>query len=201
MKIKVLVAILLVALVASVSIASASNKDPQPQQGQIEDVIKSYAWSMDDPNGKENWLSVFSDDLENYKVSMYVSGSFVPVLDVANLQPTDPNFGFLFFLYPEFSEWTPKQRLEVMCDYMIFLRVAIGQSFLSNMVIDISGSTAEGKDYFSHWERVNPGFGLDPTLWYFQEGKHFYNLAKEGDQWKVTNFEGFILRTEARPIP
>jgi hypothetical protein len=197
MKIKVLVAILLVALVASLSIAAASKQDPLPQQAQIEDVIKSYAWSMDDPYGKENWLSVFSDDLENYKVSMYVGGSFVPVLDVANLQPTDPNFGFLFLMYPGFAEWTPKQRLAVMCDYMIFLRVKIGQSFLSNIVIDVSGSTAEGKDYFSHWEKVNSG----PNLWYFQEGKHFYNLAKEDGQWKINDFEGFILRTEARPIP
>jgi hypothetical protein len=57
MKIKVLVAILLVALVASLSIAAASKQDSLPQQAQIEDVIKSYAWSMDDPYGKENWLS------------------------------------------------------------------------------------------------------------------------------------------------
>ena len=201
MKTKVLVAILLVALVASLSIAAASKQDPLPQQAQIEDLIKGYAWSMDDPSAKNNWLSVFSDDLENYKVSMYVGGSFVPVMDVANLQPTDPNFGFLFLMYPGFAEWTPKQRLTVMCDYMIFLRVKIGQSFLSNMVIDVSGATAEGKDYFSHWERVNPGFGLNPNLWYFQEGKHFYNLAKEDGQWKINDFEGFILRTEARPIP
>ena len=137
MKIKVLVAILLVALVASLSIAAASKQDPLPQQAQIEDLIKGYAWSMDDPSAKNNWLSVFSDDLENYKVSMYVGGSLVPILDVANLQPTDANFGFLFSMYPAFAEWTPKQRLEVMCNYMIFWRVAVGQSFLSNIVIDI----------------------------------------------------------------
>ncbi len=197
MKIKILAGILLIALLAVVSVSWASDSNPLPAKDQVEEVILTYAWSMDEPD-KATWLSVFSDDLESYTVKMYLHdlGITVPVLQIP-VPLGDP-------LYPYIGSLSAKQQLAYLSDMMIFERIEVGQSSLSNIMINIQGDAASGRDYFSHWEIVDPEHpaniaqGLDGDHWYFLEGKHWYDLEKEGADWKIVEFEGLLLRSEAR---
>lgn len=193
MRIRILSGVLLIALFATVSVAWVSHSSPLPAKDQVEDVILTYAWSMDEPD-QATWLSVFSDDLESYTVNMY--GVPFPVLQIPVL-PSDP-------LYPFIGSLSAKQQLAFLCDMMIFDRIVVGQSSLSNIMVNVKGHSASGRDYFSHWEIVDPlhsaniAQGLDGDHWYFQEGKHWYDLEKEGADWKIVKFEGLLLRSEAR---
>lgn len=152
----------------------------------IEDLIRTYACSMDELD-KETWLSVFSDNLESYAV--YESGGETPLI---------------MFPVPG-QEGTAKEQLAGMCSMMIFDRVLAGQSALSNLIVDVHDETsATARDYFAHWEIVNPtamgsiAQGMDVMHWYFQEGTHDYMLAREEGGWKITRFTGHLYRTEAR---
>lgn len=161
---------------------------------EIENVIKKYAWAMDELE-KETWLSVFSEDLKSYNAYMF--GDPVPVAQIP-ADKEDP-------LYDEISDLSPKKQLEYKCDGMIFKRMKVAQSTVSNVMINLtSDNTATGKDYFRHWEIVDPNHpastarNLDDKHWYFQEGKHEWEFQKENGIWKVINFKCVIYRTEAR---
>lgn len=183
MKIKMLIGVLILAVLATMSVAWATNDSSLPAEANVEGVVMTYAWSMDNLD-KTTWLSVFSDNLESYIV--YKGDTAIPLLMIP-VPPGSP-------LYQVIGQWSPKEQLAYLCDMMIFQRIVVAQSFLSNIVIDVEGVKATGKDYFSHWEIAN----TDTAHWSFQEGKHWYELAKEEATWKITKFEGRIYRTEAR---
>ncbi len=161
---------------------------------EIENVIKKYAWAMDELD-KETWLSIFNEDLKSYNAYMF--GDPVPVAQIP-VDKEDP-------LYDEIGDLSPKKQLEYKCDGMIFKRMKVAQSTVSNVMINLtSDNTATGKDYFRHWEIVDPNHpastarNLDDKHWYFQEGKHEWEFQKENGIWKVINFKCVIYRTEAR---
>lgn len=193
MKRNMVIGVLILAILATMSIACTTESNSQPATADVEAVIMTYAWSMDNLD-KATWLSVFSDNLESYIV--YKGNTTTPLLMI----PVPPGHA----LYSSIGNLSPKQQLAALCDMMIFQRIIVGQSFLSNIVIDVKEVKATGRDYFAHWEIVDPTYpanimqGLDGNHWYFQEGKHWYELAKEEAAWKITKFEGRIYRTEAR---
>jgi len=161
---------------------------------EIENLIKTYAWSMDELD-KDTWLNLFSEDLESYNAYMY--GNPVPVARTP-VSKQDP-------LYDMIGHLPAKQQLAAKCDSMVFKRIQVGQSSISNIMINSTGAgTATGKDYFRHWEIVNPAHpeciarGLDDKHWYFQEGKHDYTFRKENGEWKITKFQCVIYRREVR---
>ena len=185
MKIKMLIGVLILAVLATMSVAWTTNNNSLPAEVNVEGVVMTYAWSMDNLD-KTTWLSVFSDNLESYIVYKGDTAEPLLMIPVPSVPPGHPLYGL-----------TPKEQLAYLCDMMIFQRIVVAQSFLSNIVIDVEGVKATGKDYFSHWEIAK----TDIAHWSFQEGKHWYKLAKEEATWKITKFEGRIYRTEARDIP
>ena len=70
-------------------------------------------------------------------------------------------------------------------------------STLMNIVIDVTGDTATGKDYFSHY-----GYPIDPETGKvseeraISEGMHHYKFRKDEGVWKITKFEVYIHRRE-----
>jgi len=160
----------------------------------IESLIKSYVWSMDELD-KNKWLSIFSKNLRSYKAYMYDKSDPVAQIPVDSEDP----------LYNEIGNLSPKKQLAAKCDSMVFKRVKLAHSMLSNIMIDmIDDNTARGRDYFRHWEIVDPmhpasaSRNLDDKHWYFQEGKHEWEFKREDGAWKVTNFKCVIFRSEAR---
>jgi ketosteroid isomerase-like protein len=70
-------------------------------------------------------------------------------------------------------------------------------SALMNIVIDVTGDTAAGKDYFSHYGYpVNPDTGEVSEERAISEGMHHYKFRKDDGVWKITNFEVYIHRRE-----
>ncbi|MBE0481111.1 MAG: nuclear transport factor 2 family protein [Dehalococcoidia bacterium] len=191
MKLRIAIGILLVALIASIAGCASTGEAEEAQvspRPDIEDVLKKYAAAMDDLD-KFAWLDLFSDNLESYAVYRY--GNDTPLIQVP--VPGQPG--------------TAKQQLAGLADMMIFTRVEVGMSFITNVLVDvIDESTARAWDYFSHWEIVNPEHpanqmqGFDGDHWYFQEGRHEVELVKEAGGWKISKFNGTIYRTEAREI-
>ena len=185
MSIRIILGLLLVALIVTIPVACTTENDNSSDVEQIVKQINSYAQAMDALD-KEAWLSVFSDDLESYAVYPY--GSSTPLI-----------------IFPDPSKsGTAKEQLAVMCDMMVFERVEVAQSFISNIIVDVDGDSATGMDYFRHWEIVDPTHtanilrSMDDDHWYFQEGIHEYELAREDGEWKITMFKGTLYRTEAR---
>jgi 3-phenylpropionate/cinnamic acid dioxygenase small subunit len=161
---------------------------------EIENLIKTYAWSMDDLD-KNTWLNLFSDNLETYMTYSY--GNRTPVTQIPVPQE-DPMYGTIKHL-------SPKQQLVAKCDDMIFKRVQVSQSTISNVMINVDGpGVATGRDYYAHWEIVYTThpysifIGWDDQHWYFSEGKHQYKFRKENGEWKITNFQCVTYRREVR---
>lgn len=70
-------------------------------------------------------------------------------------------------------------------------------STLMNLMIDVTGDTATGKDYFSHYGYpVNPETGEISEERAISEGMHYYKFRKDEGAWKITRFEVYIHRRE-----
>ncbi len=69
---------------------------------------------------------------------------------------------------------------------------------LSNTVIEVTGSTATGKDYFAHYGYpVNPKTGAVSQERALSEGMHYYKFRREDDGvWKITKLEIYTHRRE-----
>ena len=145
------------------------------------DIVSCIRWLP------ETWLGVFSEDLESYAV--YQHGVDTPILMLSGTQ----------------GENTAKQVLIETCDMMIFERIEVAQSVLSNIVVEITGpTTATATDYFNHWEIIDPEYpanvmqGYDGDHWYFNSGKHEYELTKKDGKWMITKFRGEMFYSEVR---
>jgi hypothetical protein len=193
----ILLALLVVSLAIALLAGCGSDGDGDSDEADIEGVLMTYAWSMDSLD-KETWLSVFSDDLEGYTVYHYdaESGDEVPVLEV----PVPPDHA----LYADIGGLSAKEQLAHLSDMMIFERIIVAQSYLSNIVVEVDGDTAVGRDYFTHWEIVDPSHvasiyqGMDGEHWYFQNGRHEHQLVEDDGGWKIVRFTGWLLKSEAR---
>jgi hypothetical protein len=70
-------------------------------------------------------------------------------------------------------------------------------STLMNIMIEITGDTATGKDYFSHYGYpINPETGEVSEERAISEGMHYYKFRKDDGVWKITKFEVYIHRRE-----
>ncbi len=226
-RVKVVTGLLVIALIATVSIAAITFTPTQlDDRAQIEDLLITYARSMDNLD-KDTWASCFSEDLINYHVDkLTVFGATETQLDMLSA-PDDNGVTFMLWMLSgptksclfcpfvptlaayraSFAAMTPKERLVEMGDMMVFERIDFGQSQLSNIVVDLDyGDVDDAKayDYFRHWEDINPlhlaniGQLMNDLNWYFNEGTHEYTLQKESGVWKIIDFQGMLLRSEHR---
>ena len=70
-------------------------------------------------------------------------------------------------------------------------------STLMNLIIEITGDTATGKDYFSHYGyRINPKTGEVSEERALSEGMHYYKFRKDDGVWKITKLEFYIYHRE-----
>ena len=70
-------------------------------------------------------------------------------------------------------------------------------STLMNLIIEITGDTATGKDYFSHYGyRINPKTGEVSEERALSEGMHYYKFRKDDGVWKITKLEVYIYHRE-----
>lgn len=69
---------------------------------------------------------------------------------------------------------------------------------LSNTVIEVTGNTATGKDYFTHYGYpINPKTGEVSEKRALSEGMHHYKFRRDEDGvWKITKLEVYIHRRE-----
>ena len=70
-------------------------------------------------------------------------------------------------------------------------------SAITNILVDVKGDTATGRDYFMHY-----GFPKDQETGQpseeraLAEGTHHYEFAKRDGVWKITHFEVFLNRRQ-----
>lgn len=70
-------------------------------------------------------------------------------------------------------------------------------STLANILVEITGNTATGKDYFSHYGYpVNPETGKVSGERALSEGMHHYKFRRDESGWKISKLEVYIHRRE-----
>ncbi len=70
-------------------------------------------------------------------------------------------------------------------------------SAITNIAVDIKGSTATGKDYYIHYGYpINPETGKPSEERAVSEGQHFYEFAKLDGGWKITRVEVHLNRRQ-----
>jgi len=90
-----------------------------------------------------------------------------------------------------------KKALKDFGEHAVFNMEKKKFSALMNIMIDITGDTATGKDYFSHY-----GYPIDLETGKvseeraISEGMHHYKFRKDAGAWKITKFEVYIHRRE-----
>ncbi len=90
-----------------------------------------------------------------------------------------------------------KKALKEFGEHTIFSTEKKKFSTLMNIMIDITGDTAAGKDYFSHYGYpINPETGKVSEERAISEGMHHYKFRKDEGVWKITKFEVYIHRRE-----
>ena len=90
-----------------------------------------------------------------------------------------------------------KQALSDFGDVTIFSREERRFSAITNIMVDVQGDTATGKDYFMHYGfPLNPETGEPCEERAFSEGTHRYEFRKKNGVWKITRFEVYLNRRQ-----
>ena len=91
-----------------------------------------------------------------------------------------------------------KKALKEFSESTIFTTEKKRFSTLMNIMIEVTGNTATGKDYFTHYGYpINPKTGEVYEERAISEGMHHYKFRKgEDGGWKITKFEVYIHRRE-----
>lgn len=70
-------------------------------------------------------------------------------------------------------------------------------SLVTNIMIDITGDTATGRDYYQHYGYpINQETGEASEERSVVEGMHHYKFRRDNGIWKITGFEVYIHRRE-----
>jgi ketosteroid isomerase-like protein len=91
-----------------------------------------------------------------------------------------------------------KKALKEFSESSIFTTEKKRFSTLMNIMIEVTGNTATGKDYFTHYGYpINPKTGEVSEERAISEGMHHYKFRKgEDGGWKITKLEVYIHRRE-----
>ena len=90
-----------------------------------------------------------------------------------------------------------KQALSEFGEATIFTREERRFSAITNIMVDVQGDTATGKDCFMHYGfPLNPETGEPFEERAFSEGTHRYEFSKTDGVWKITKFEVYLNRRQ-----
>ena len=102
------------------------------------------------------------------------------------------------YLVPQYGiEIHGKEALKEFAEMSVFSSEERRFSAITNIIIDVKGDRATGKDYFMHY-----GFPIDPETGQASEdraraeGQHFYEFGKRDGVWKITKFEVYLNRRQ-----
>ena len=90
-----------------------------------------------------------------------------------------------------------KEALKEFAEMAVFTLEERKFTTITNIMVDVQGDSATGKDYFMHY-----GFPIDPETGKasearaLAEGQHFYEFGKRDGVWKITKFEVFLNRRQ-----
>jgi len=104
----------------------------------------------------------------------------------------------IHYIVPQYGlEINGKVALTEFAESAIFLREERRFSTLTNIMLDIDGDKAIGKDYYMHYGYpINPETGKSFENRAFSEGMHFYKFRKIDGEWKITDFEVTLNRRQ-----
>ena len=104
----------------------------------------------------------------------------------------------IHYVVPQYVlEINGKAALAEFAESAIFLREERRFSSLTNIIIDIDGDKATGKDYYMHYGYpIDAETGKPSEDRAFSEGMHFYKFRKIDGEWKITNFEVILNRRQ-----
>jgi hypothetical protein len=90
-----------------------------------------------------------------------------------------------------------KEALKEFAAIAVFGLEARRFSAITNIVVDVKGDTATGKDYYMHYGYpINPETGEPSEERAVSEGQHFYEFAKLDGGWKITRVEVHLNRRQ-----
>jgi len=90
-----------------------------------------------------------------------------------------------------------KEALKEFAATAIFGMEAKKFSAITNVMVDVKGNTATGKDYYMHYGyRLDPATGEPSDERAVSEGQHFYEFAKLDGRWKIARLEVRLNRRE-----
>jgi ketosteroid isomerase-like protein len=108
----------------------------------------------------------------------------------------------IVYVVPQYDiEINGKQPLSEFGDASIFTREERRFSAITNVMVEVDGDTATGRDYFMHY-----GFPIDPETGKamedraFSEGQHYYHFRRIDGVWKITRFEVYLNRRQEAGI-
>ena len=88
-----------------------------------------------------------------------------------------------------------KKALEEFGEMAIFAREERRFSALTNIMVDVAGDTATGRDYYMHYGYpIDPETGKASEKRALSEGMHFYEFGKRDGVWRITRFEVHLNR-------
>jgi ketosteroid isomerase-like protein len=104
----------------------------------------------------------------------------------------------IHYVVPQYGlEIRGKEAMKEFGESSIFTREERRFSALMNIMVEVKGDTATGKDYYMHYGyTINHETGQaaeDRTL---SEGMHFYRFKKRDGVWKITNLEVLLHRRQ-----
>ena len=104
----------------------------------------------------------------------------------------------IHYTVPQYDiEIKGKKAVEEFAEAAIFTREEKRFSSLTNMVIEVEGNVATGKDYYMHYGYpIDPETGKASDERALSEGMHFYKFCKLNGSWKITHFEVFLNRRQ-----
>jgi ketosteroid isomerase-like protein len=104
----------------------------------------------------------------------------------------------IVYLVPQYDiEIRGKEALSEFGDRSIFTMEERRFSAITNVMVDVKGDRATGKDYFMHYGfPINPETGEPHEDRAFSEGTHSYEFQKKDGVWKIARFEVYLNRRQ-----
>ena len=102
------------------------------------------------------------------------------------------------YVVPQYDiEINGKQTLAEFGETAIFTREERRFSAITNIIIDIKGDKATGRDYYMHYGYpIDPETGRASEERALSEGMHHYEFGKRDGVWKITKFEVYLNRRQ-----
>jgi ketosteroid isomerase-like protein len=104
------------------------------------------------------------------------------------------------YVIPQYNiEIKGKEELMEFGEAAIFTWEEKRFSSITNIMIELDGDKAKGRDYYMHYGfPINPDTGEVSDEPANAEGMHFYEFGKRDGAWKITRMEVYVNRSSAQ---